>query len=105
MGVESPEQSDSAKDTNSTPAITLSPAGGSVEDASVPQVESKAETKETSGQDSVPSDPSQLQEHRTALKRLGDLVTWMPKNCRYNPNEPPKFSLSLNVLFALVSLG
>lgn len=30
-------------------------------------------------------------------------VAWMPKNCRYDPEGPPKFNLALNLLFALVS--
>lgn len=107
MVIESPDQSDSTKDTNSTPAINLGPVSGAVEDAPVPHVGVIADTKEGSGQESlsVHDDPSQLQKPRTALNSLGDFVTWTPKNCRYNPNEPPKFSLSLNILFALVSLG
>lgn len=31
------------------------------------------------------------------------IVAWMPKNCRYDAERPPKFSLGLNLLFALVS--
>lgn len=31
------------------------------------------------------------------------IVTWMPRNCRYDPESPPKFNLALNLLFALVS--
>lgn len=59
------------------------------------------DTKEASGLDVIPPDPSQLRERRTALNRIGDFVTWTPKSCRYDPNQPPKFSLSLNLLFAL----
>jgi hypothetical protein len=31
------------------------------------------------------------------------LVTWTPKRCRWNPDDPPKFSMSLNLVFAFVS--
>lgn len=31
------------------------------------------------------------------------VLTWAPPNCRYDPKNPPKFGLALNLLFALVS--
>ena len=33
------------------------------------------------------------------------LVTWTPKRCRWNPDDPPKFSMTLNLIFAFVSTG
>lgn len=44
---------------------------------------------------------------RTSTKLFGyvrGIITWMPKNCRYDPDKPPKFNLALNLLFAFVSL-
>ena len=32
-------------------------------------------------------------------------VTWTPKRCRWDPNDPPKFSMALNLLFAFVSIS
>jgi hypothetical protein len=32
-----------------------------------------------------------------------DIVTWTPPRCRWDPNNPPKFSWPLNLLFAFVS--
>jgi hypothetical protein len=31
------------------------------------------------------------------------LVTWSPRRCRWDPEDPPKFGLGLNLLFAFVS--
>ena len=33
-------------------------------------------------------------------QRIYDTVYWTPPNCRWDPEEPPKFSMALNVLFA-----
>lgn len=40
----------------------------------------------------------------TFLYRVGKFLTWTPRNCRHDPDNPPKFNLALNLLFALVSL-
>jgi hypothetical protein len=31
-------------------------------------------------------------------------ITWTPESCRYNPHNPPKFSMSLNLIFAMVCI-
>jgi hypothetical protein len=35
--------------------------------------------------------------------RLWDIITWTPKRCRWDPENPPHFSTALNVLFGFVS--
>lgn len=37
------------------------------------------------------------------LYHIGKFITWMPRRCRYDADNPPRFSLALNLLFALVS--
>lgn len=37
------------------------------------------------------------------VRRIWEVVSWTPKRCRYDPKEPPRFSMSLNLLFAFVS--
>lgn len=37
------------------------------------------------------------------LGPIGHILTWVPPRCRYDPKDPPKFNLALNLLFALVS--
>lgn len=37
-------------------------------------------------------------------KKVWAFVTWTPKRCRWNPDNPPKFSTALNLLFGFVSL-
>ncbi len=32
--------------------------------------------------------------------RFVDTIYWVPPNCRWDPEEPPKFSMALNILFA-----
>jgi hypothetical protein len=33
-------------------------------------------------------------------KWFWNILTWVPPNCRWDPDSPPRFSFSLNVLFA-----
>ena len=33
-------------------------------------------------------------------RRIYDRVFWVPPNCRWDPENPPKFSMALNILFA-----
>jgi hypothetical protein len=37
-------------------------------------------------------------------KLLLDLVLWTPRSCRYDPDNPPKFSLPMNMLMGLVGV-
>jgi hypothetical protein len=37
------------------------------------------------------------------LKSCLKVLTWMPKNARYDTENPPKFSMSMNFLYAVVS--
>jgi hypothetical protein len=36
------------------------------------------------------------------LRRCWDIVSWTPLRCRWDPENPPKFSMSLNLLFGFV---
>ena len=38
------------------------------------------------------------------LRKCWTIFSWTPKWCRWDPEDPPKFSLALNLLFAFVSL-
>ncbi len=33
-------------------------------------------------------------------RRISDTIYWVPPNCRWDPDEPPRFSMALNILFA-----
>jgi hypothetical protein len=37
------------------------------------------------------------------LRKCLELVSWTPKRCRWDPADPPKFSMGLNLLFGFVS--
>jgi hypothetical protein len=37
------------------------------------------------------------------LQRCWAIVSWTPSGCRWDPENPPKFSIALNLLFAFVS--
>jgi hypothetical protein len=37
------------------------------------------------------------------LQRCWAIVSWTPPKCRWDPENPPKFSMALNLLFAFVS--
>lgn len=38
-----------------------------------------------------------------ALRRIYEVVTYTPRRCRWDPEDPPKFSMGLNLLFGFVS--
>ncbi|KAK2613086.1 hypothetical protein N8I77_000015 [Diaporthe amygdali] len=98
---ESPERCDSINNKSLTPANNSTVPIAQPKDAPAQDSEQHRDTKEAPGPSVDPGDSCQSQQHPTALDLLGLLVTWTPKNCRYDSNEPPKFSLSLNLLFAL----
>lgn len=37
---------------------------------------------------------------RPLWRRVYDTAFWVPPNCRWDPESPPKFSMAMNVLFA-----
>src|ERR1051326_5604834 len=36
-------------------------------------------------------------------KSIYQILTWVPPNCRWDPDKPPKFSFSLNLLFSFAA--
>jgi len=46
------------------------------------------------------SNKTELQRGPSIFWKLWSIITWIPPNCRWNPENPPKFHMSLNVLFA-----
>ncbi|KUI62359.1 Putative uncharacterized transporter YgaY [Cytospora mali] len=63
------------------------------------------EEEKAISQDATPveSADSKREERPSFMSRIGKLLTWTPKRCRYDPDSPPKFSLALNLLFALAT--
>jgi hypothetical protein len=45
---------------------------------------------------------ARLRSHGFA-RTVWKFVTWTPKRCRWDPEDPPKFSMGLNLLFGFVS--
>lgn len=39
----------------------------------------------------------------TLLRRIYTILTWTPPNCRWDPDKPPQFSMSMNILFAFAA--
>jgi len=59
--------------------------------------------KPTSAQFDGPEDVAHKQQTEgqpSFLQRAWRIINWTPPNCRWDPENPPKFSMSLNVLFA-----
>lgn len=52
--------------------------------------------------DATPSEESEDKESKkpSRWRRAYEIAFWCPPNCRWDPNEPPKFSMGLNILFA-----
>lgn len=50
-------------------------------------------------------DSNQMEQSSAKPSFLGSMkaaLTWVPPQCRYDPKNPPKFGLALNLIFALV---
>lgn len=39
-------------------------------------------------------------EQQTLWRRIYNIISWTPPNCRWDPENPPEFSTALNFLFA-----
>ncbi|KXJ92129.1 membrane protein [Microdochium bolleyi] len=49
--------------------------------------------------------PSDVSSHpsKSTLRQILALLDWVPKHCRYDPNNPPKFTHSMNILLAFAT--
>ncbi|KAI5860856.1 MFS general substrate transporter [Durotheca rogersii] len=79
-------------------------AGGTAGDQSAP---SRDKTKESGPSDSrsesviaVDEDDSAPSKRRGLLAKAVAVLSWMPQRCRYDPENPPSFTLSMNILLA-----
>jgi hypothetical protein len=68
--------------------------------------------KESESSDANGSTPAEKSSKETKFSGLQNnaffsknwtIISWTPKRCRWDPENPPKFSLALNLLFAFVS--
>lgn len=48
-------------------------------------------------------DVAKHQGNASVWRRIYSVLTWTPKNCRWDPEKPPQFSMSMNVLFAFAA--
>jgi hypothetical protein len=83
-----------------------------ISDAGTSPVASEKDQKQELGEDANESTSTRSSDQKGRLKRIADhksaqrcweVVTWTPKRCRWNPEDPPKFSMGLNLLFGFVS--
>jgi hypothetical protein len=58
------------------------------------------DSKEHGKQDSEVSSTLQSRKGPPFFWKLWSIITWIPPSCRWDPDSPPKFHMSLNVLFA-----
>jgi hypothetical protein len=79
---------------------TLQPTSESGVDGGRKQHETKEIPSDGHGVERVSSTSSRENE---VLQRLWKRLTWSPKRCRWDPENPPKFSMGLNLLFGFVS--
>lgn len=88
-------------------AVTPPPAEqGAEQGETVQSQELTAEEKGGAGFDSSTPESGPADEAQAKPSFLGlvkTTLTWVPPQCRYDPENPPKFGLALNLIFALVS--
>ncbi|KAK3712898.1 hypothetical protein LTR37_008783 [Vermiconidia calcicola] len=44
--------------------------------------------------------PDEKSTEQSKWRRAVEIIFWTPPNCRWDPDDPPKFSMGLNILFA-----
>jgi predicted MFS family arabinose efflux permease len=49
------------------------------------------------------AEPGSDQQRRSLWLRIYDVISYTPKRCRYDPENPPPFSMALNVLFGFAA--
>lgn len=61
----------------------------------------------TDGRDGIispsPMDPYNSRGKALLVKAM-EILNWMPQRCRYDPENPPNFTLAMNILLAFVRL-
>ncbi|KAL1636761.1 hypothetical protein SLS58_009600 [Diplodia intermedia] len=77
------EESPKAEGQSSTPTTSDSPSPTS-----------------SSDEDVTPANATTTPVKPSIWQRVYDIVFWVPPNCRWDPENPPGFSMSLNFLFA-----
>ncbi|MCJ1312348.1 hypothetical protein MMC25_006022 [Agyrium rufum] len=61
-------------------------------------------TTETISSNLPPSSTAEKGNHRNSTwRKLYDIATYTPARCRWDPSEPPKFSIGLNLLFSFAA--
>ncbi|KIH92472.1 hypothetical protein SPBR_02725 [Sporothrix brasiliensis 5110] len=57
----------------------------------------------TSDAGATPDVPPPASSRGTLLGRIGHILSWTPRSCRYDPENPPEFTLGLNLLFSFAT--
>jgi hypothetical protein len=64
-------------------------------------VPTKPTTPTSTSTASSPHSPSYAPKPQPSIwRKTYDILTWTPQRCRWDPSRPPKFSFSINILFA-----
>lgn len=69
------------------------------------RVENAADTDTADSVTLEGSEGSQRKDRWATVRTTYHFLSWTPKSCRYDPESPPKFTLTMNFLFAFVSLN
>lgn len=51
----------------------------------------------------IQSESNSPKSEPSLARKVYNILSWTPPRCRWDPNQPPKFSLSLNILFAFAA--
>lgn len=46
--------------------------------------------------------PQEAGDYERLLAKAVKILNWMPRRCRYDPENPPSFTLGMNILLAFV---
>lgn len=76
--------------------------GGTHADDGVENVQQELESKNASSKTSLDNEEPETKSEQnkpSIWRRAYNFITWTPPNMRWNPDQPPKFSMGLNILF------
>lgn len=59
--------------------------------------------QQTPGDTVTVEDDGLLEKPGRRLSSLLEMLNWMPPRCRYDPQNPPQFTLAMNILLGFVS--
>lgn len=74
------------------------------DDMEPPQADLESSETTQEGSNGTRSSRLSVIKNNAFVRRCWSIISWTPPRCRWDPDNPPKFTMALNLLFGFVSL-